>query len=278
MKKRIVAAFVLLLALLLSTAAAAYDATYIRDGADLLTDEEEAALTAHFDGIYADSGLLCVFVTANGSENVLQKLPDYADGAVDMLLLYVDMDARTFDLYQYNSEVGEAAFRVSSKESDAILDGILDYAIDGDWYGAAVYFADESEAAFLNDVGFVPGTDEYGSEGYIEYTPPAERTPVNLFALFCQNLGRALPFGLIAALIAVICVAASYKKKVRGETYPLDAYTNLNLTDSQDNFLNKNLVVTVIRQDPPASSGGHSGGSFGGHSGGGGGHMGGRSF
>ena len=274
MRKRILAALVLLFALLLSMAAAAYDAAYIRDGADLLTDEEEAALAAHFDGIYADSRLLCVFVTANGSENVLQKLPDYADGAVDMLLLYVDMDARNFDLYQYNGEVGEAAFRVSSKESDAILDDILDYAADGDWYGAAICFADESEAAFLNDVGFVPGTDEYGSGGYIEYTPPVERTPVDLPALFCRSLGSALPFGLIAALIAVICVAASYKKKVRGETYPLSAYTNLTLTDSQDNFLNKNLVVTVIRQDPPASSGGHSGG----HSGGGGGHMGGRSF
>lgn len=276
MKKRIAAAFVLLFALLLSTAAAAYDAAYIRDGADLLTDAEEAALAAHFDGIYADSGLLCVFVTANGSENVLQKLPDYADGAVDMLLLYVDMDARDFDLYQYNGEVGEAAFRVNSKESDAILDGVLDYAKAGDWYGAAVCFADESEAAFLNDVGFVPGTDKYGDEGYTEYTPPAARPPVNPFALFGESLGRALPFGLIAALIAVICVVVSYKKKVRGETYPLDAYTNLNLTDSQDNFLNKNLVVTVIRQDPPASSGGHSGGFSGG--GGGGGHMGGRSF
>lgn len=270
MKKRIVAAFVLLFALLLSTAAAAYDAAYIRDGADLLTDAEEAALAAHFDGIYADSGLLCVFVTANGSENVLQKLPDYADGAVDMLLLYVDMDARNFDLYQYNGEVGEAAFRVSSKESDAILDGILDYAIDGDWYGAAICFADESEAAFLNDGGFVPGVDNYGSEGYTEYTntPPVQR--------FLASLGSALPFGILAALIAVICVAVSYKKKVRGETYPLDAFTKLNLTASQDNFLNKNLVVTVIRQDPPASSGGRGGGFSGG--GGGGGHMGGRSF
>lgn len=281
MKKRAFAVFFLLLALLISTAAAAndsvaaYDAAYIVDRANLLSDDEERALAAHFDEIFADSGLLAVFVTANGAENVLQNLPYYAGDAVDMLLLYVDMESRNFDLYQYNGEVGEAAFRVSEDESDTILDEILDYAIDGDWYGAAICFADGGKAAFLNGSNFVGGKDQYGDEGYIEYAPPDAHTPVSPIALFFENLVSTLPVGLISALIAVICVVVSYKKKVRGETYPLDAYTRMDLTDSQDNFLNKNLIVTVIRKDPPSSGGG---GYSGGSRGGGGGHMGGRSF
>ncbi len=273
MKKRIFAALALLLAAAFLLTAAAYDNVYIYDGADLLNADEENALTAHFDGIYADSGLLCVFVTAENDTGVLDRLPEYAGAATDMLLLHVDMGIREYNLYQYNGIEGESAFRVSSAESDDILDSLADYARSGDWYGAAICFSDEAEAAFRNADNFVSGVDKYGDEGYTEY-PKVKYDAAAVFQLFLRQIGTALPFGLIAALIAVICVLVSYKKKTRGEVYPLDAYTNLKLTDSQDNFLTKNVVVTVIHENTSSSGGG--GGSRGG--GGGGGHMGGRSF
>ena len=252
---------------------------YVIDDAELLTADEKADVEAYYDRIYTEDNLLLVLVTAYGKGDVLSALPDYADGATDMLLLYVDMDARHFDLYQYNGVSGESAFRVNSSETDTILDAVLNYAADGDWYGAALCFADESLPAFTNDANFISGKDHYGDEGYQEYEKPdGPVTWQYKLELIGGIAVGILPIALIISLIVTLIVLASYKKKVRGATYPLEAFTNVKLTASQDNFINKTLTVTTIHRDNDSggSSGGSSGGGGGG--GGGGGHMGGRSF
>ncbi len=177
-KKFCIPALALALALALSVFVGAYDFNYVIDDAELLTADEKADVEAYYDRIYTEDHLLLVFVTAYGKGDVLSALPDYAGGAVDaggatdMLLLYVDMDARHFDLYQYNGVSGESAFRVNSSETDTILDAVLDYAADGEWYDAALCFADESLPAFTNDANFISGEDHYGDEGYQKYEKP----------------------------------------------------------------------------------------------------------
>ena len=171
-KKLYLPALVLALVIALTVFVGAYDFNYVVDDAGLLTADEKADVEAYYDRIYTEDNLLLVFVTAYGKGDVLSALPDYADGAADMLLLYVDMDARHFDLYQYNGVSGESAFRVNSSETDTILDAVLDYAADGDWYGAALCFADEGLPAFTNDANFISGEDHYGDEGYQEYEKP----------------------------------------------------------------------------------------------------------
>ena len=281
-KRFFVPAFAVLLALALSLFAGAYDFGYVLDDAALLTDEEKAEVEAYYDRVYTEDKLLLVFVTAYGKGDVLSALPDYAGDAVNMLLLYVDMDARHFDLYQYNSEFGEDAFRINSSESDSILDAVLNYAADGEWYDAALCFADEGLAAYSNSENFVPGKDSYGDEGYQEYVKPDEPVTWQTKLAIMGNIAvGALPIAVIISLIVTLIVLASYKKKVRGETYPLEAFTKLKLTASQDNFINKTLTVTTISHDNDGGSsggGGGGGGSSGGGGGGGGGHMGGRSF
>lgn len=266
----------LVLALAIPFFVGAYDFSYVIDDAELLTADEKADVEAYYDRIYAEDDLLLVFVTAYGKGDVLSALPDYAGIAADMLLLYVDMDARHFDLYQYNDVSGESAFRINSSETDTILDAVLNYAKDGDWYGAALCFADEGLPAFTNDANFVSGEDHYGSEGYQEYKKPdGPVTWQYKLELIGGIAAGVLPIALLISLIVTLIVLASYKKKVRGAIYPLEAFTNVKMTASQDNFINKTLTVTTIHRDN--DSGGSSGGSSGG-GGGGGGHMGGRSF
>ena len=284
-KKLYLPALVLALVIALTVFVGAYDFNYVVDDAELLTADEKADVEAYYDRIYTEDNLLLVFVTAYGKGDVLSALPDYAGGAVDaggatdMLLLYVDMDARHFDLYQYNGVSGESAFRVNSSETDTILDAVLNYAADGDWYGAALCFADEGLPAFTNDANFVSGEDHYGSEGYQEYKKPdGPVTWQYKLELIGGIAAGVLPIALLISLIVTLIVLASYKKKVRGAIYPLEAFTNVKMTASQDNFINKTLTVTTIHRDNDSggSSGGSSGGGGGG--GGGGGHMGGRSF
>ena len=268
----------LVLALVLPFFVGAYDFSYVIDDAELLTADEKADVEAYYDRIYTEDDLLLVFVTAYGKGDVLSALPDYAGIAADMLLLYVDMDARHFDLYQYNDVSGESAFRINSSETDTILDAVLNCAKDGDWYGAALCFADEGLPAFTNDANFVSGEDHYGSEGYQEYKKPdGPVTWQYKLELIGGIAAGVLPIALLISLIVTLIVLASYKKKVRGAIYPLEAFTNVKMTASQDNFINKTLTVTTIHRDN--DSGGSSGGSSGGGGGGGGGgHMGGRSF
>lgn len=267
----------LVLALALPFFVGAYDFSYVIDDAELLTADEKADVEAYYDRIYTEDDLLLVFVTAYGKGDVLSALPDYAGIAADMLLLYVDMDARHFDLYQYNDVSGESAFRINSSETDTILDAVLNYAKDGDWYGAALCFADKGLPAFTNDANFVSGEDHYGDEGYQEYKKPdGPVTWQYKLELIGGIAAGILPIALLISLIVTLIVLASYKKKVRGAIYPLEAFTNVKMTASQDNFINKTLTVTTIHRDN--DSGGSSGGSSGGGGGGGGGHMGGRSF
>lgn len=264
-KKIVLLLSLLIVAILFSLSASAYSLAYVIDDAALLTADEVAEVEAYYDRIYTEDDLLLVFATAYGKGNIVAALPDYADGAKDMLLLYVDMETRDFDIYQYNAVFGEAAFQMTSIEINSVLDAVYAYAAEGAWYGAALCFADEGLAAFQNSTAFVGGVDHYGDEGYQSYDQPVS---------FCDVILGALPVALIISSVITLIVWLSYKKKVRGDTYPLNAFAKMKLTASQDNFLTKTLSVTVIRHE----DGGHAGSnhSSGGRSGGG--HMGGRSF
>ncbi len=254
---------VLLAVVLLTVGTAALEFDYVFDGAGLLTEDELSKVSIAAEEVYSNSGLLCVAVTDYGISDMLSSLPKYAQGAVDMALLSIDMSAREFELLQYNSETGEDAFRISYSESQTILDDIFDYMADGEYAEAMLLYISLAEEYFLG--GEVFDSDNVGSDyEYISYEDE--------FSLFDVIL--PLFFGAAVGGIVVLFVWLSYKKKVHGSTYPLSQYSKLNLTDTKDNFVRKNVVVTRI-PDPPESSGGGRGGSS---SGGGGASMGSRKF
>ena len=71
---------------------------------------------------------------------------------------------------------------------------------------------------------------------------------------------------LAAGGVAVISVIVIYKRKLKSPVYPLSQYTDLELTESSDVFLNKTVTRTKVSS---SSGGGSSGGrSSGGHRGG----------
>ncbi|MBQ4599416.1 MAG: TPM domain-containing protein [Clostridia bacterium] len=280
--------WILLCACLLTVSAFAVDHGYVYDGADLYTEDEEAKIIAAAETVYTESGLLCVIVTDYGIGGMLNMLPTYAGSAVDMALLTIDMSARQFDLYQYNAVEGESAFRISSSETDTILDGILSDMADGNYADAALSFLELAEESFTNAEAFDPANpgNDYEYKGYYtpEYQAPHyDRPYVTEYQPHFSISTVLVPLfvGLLAGGITVLCVRGSYKKKVHGATYPLGQYTKLDLIDAKDTFITKNVVVTRIPDDPPAHHGGSRGGGFhggGGSRGGGGAHMGGRSF
>lgn len=241
--------------------------TYVYDTADLYDSDEETEISLAAEKVYTESGLLTVVVTDYGIYDMLGSLPYYSSGAEDMLLLSVDMQAREFEVYQYNATYGESAFRVSYSESESILDSIFPDMAGGYYADAALLFIGMSEEYFVNTDSFSPDSVGDGYE-YIDY-PYEEEERSALEYLVMGLLG-----GAIAGGISVLCVWLSYKRKVHGDTYPLGQFADLSLTENKDTFITKNVIVTRI-PDPPQSSGG-GGGGF--RSGGGGARMGGRSF
>lgn len=240
-------------------------AAYTYDNADLFTASEEAEIAKAAEEILESSGVLCVILTDYGIGNINRSLPEYANGEEDMVLLAIDMSAREFDLYQYNSVSGDSAFRISTGESDAILDGILPEMKNGAYADAAMTFLRMTEEAFNNGVWFSP--DDVGKDyDYVSYEEDV--------SVWDAVLGSML-VGAIAGGITVLCVRGAYKRKVHGDTYPLGQFVDFHLVENTDTFLTKSIIVTRI-PDPPSGSGGGSGGHRTG--GGGGARMGGRGF
>lgn len=55
--------------------------------------------------------------------------------------------------------------------------------------------------------------------------------------------------GLLAALIAIVGVILSYHRKNRSPIYPLDQFTNLNLTEKVDRYLYTRTTTRTINRD-----------------------------
>ena len=264
--------FMILFCLLLTFSASAY----VYDYADLYTDAEEAQIAAEAQAVYENSGIRCVLLTDFGIGDITAGLPNYAEDAVDMALLTIDMSAREFYLYQYNGEDGESAFRISTFESDAILDGILPDMANGDYFLAALVYLEMTADAYTDAEVFDPAVtgDDYV---YIEYPDPIYPTiyptePAGFdWDVFCMMLFM----GAAVGGIVVLCVWLSYKKKVHGEIYPLGKYANLALVEQQDNYIN--TTHTRVRISDSSSNGGARSGG-GSRGGGGGARMGGRKF
>ncbi len=264
----------ILLCLVLAISASAY----VYDNADLYTDEEEAIIASEAEAVYAQSGLRCVILTDFGIGDITAELPEYTEGAVDMALLTIDMSAREFYLYQYNGEDGESAFRISTDESDDVLDGILPDMADGEYLLAALSYLEMTAEAFANEDVFTPAVtdDEYVYVEYPEYGCDVYEEPQGFdWEVLCMLVVG----GAVVGGIVVLCVWLSYKKKVHGAIYPLGEYANLQMRETRDNYIHTTHTRVRISDSSSGSHHGGGGGFSGGSRGGGGGaRMGGRKF
>ena len=189
----------------------------------------------------------------------------YGDNKQGFLLL-IDMDNRQVYIDEYNA--WEENFQLSTRERDAILDVIMEYAYDGDFYGVADSFLDELPQYLNNGIS---GDADY--QYVIEHGEPGQQE-VQEPLTFPEAVKESLPLAALTALviagITLIILIAVQKTgaKPSSAEYQKGA---LRIYRRNDTFIN--TTVTKHKIETSSSSGGGGGGGSshhgGGHSGGG---------
>ena len=260
MKKRFFAALTaLLLCLLLCISAFADRLFVVRDGAELLTVEEETTLDDLAWQVCDEQNFQIVIVTVNslGGQDIVSYADDLYDNSgylEDGALFILDMYSREW----YVSTAGRGQYALSDAKIDEIAADVVAYLSAEDYYeGFRLFIKECGEAVESYDNGsYVPSDSDYyvyNDEGEIE-----KSHGVSPFWIPGS-------FG-IGALVALFATGnmKSQMNNVRSQTNAT-GYTkkgSLNLTESQDVFL-YNTVSRVPRpKDDDRSS--HGGGSFGG--------------
>lgn len=168
------------------------------------------------------------------------SIPDGAD-AVVLVVRHV-YSVYYYDMYTF----GEAEHIFSDADVDRILDDpkVYNNIKEGNLVDGCRAFTD-----LCHDV--------------VEEHHLAEQEKARLAPLTAVLVGAIS--GLVVGGITVLCVFLVYRKKQHGESYPLDRYAKLNLTQSNDIFVGSHVTRVRIQSN---SSGGRSGGGGGSHRGG----------
>ena len=244
MKKLCFLLLFLLLASALTLTAFAHSSTVI-DGADLIEDHHEG-----------DPGCNCGYFDVNYylvtranlssyySNSEMRSVCGIADDEAAIVLLVRTYQGKYYyDMYTF----GKANDIFSDADVDAVLDA------------PDVYNNIKSGEVYAGFRAFSNHCHSFVGEYYDAIENRRQGAP--LAALL---IGAIL--GAIAGGITVLCVFLYYRKKRHGESYPLDRYARLSLTESSDIFIGS--YVTRVRVQSSSSSGGRSGGGGGGHRGG----------
>ncbi len=260
------------------------------DGADMLTDEEEAELTEEIreTAEYIDMNIL-IFVsgttiyTESGTMDFAEQLCIDAYGYdADSIVLYMDLsghDDPSYSPYDFIYTRNRARFYYSGYTDlsdggrvQSIFDSMNPYLprCNEDVYSAAGEFLDDLE--FYYDCGpdrsvkyfYVPDTGKYvtiESDGTLVHK---DSKPV--------NWGKAIMIGsivgLIAALIMFFGVKSHYKFKSRPSSLQYMPFDQVQYGPQSDVFIRQYQTRTKIESSSGGSRGGGGGGS---RSGGGGG-------
>ncbi len=213
----------------------------VYDGADLLTDEEEATLQALSDTLKEETdGAACVVITTfDFYSNAIFELekcgvPETFAHDYAAVVIFVSFSG-TIEFETYTE--GSMTSRISDGKLQTIMDHIEQDIKYGDvMQGISTYFHEMTDAHTAGHTG--------------------------TFII----VGAVL--GVVTFLAILIGVVVSYKRKSRSPSYPLSDFTQLYLTEESEHFRTK--VVTVTHVSSSSGSSGRGGG------GGGGGRSGGR--
>ena len=267
MKKLFAILMVLAITLGISlTAFAAYDR--IDDKADLLTEEEEAQVSAKLDEVSQKLGADVVVVTIKDLEGKTEE--EYADDYYESKLYSNDGV-----LLLINAETGSGWISTQGEGIQAFTDYGIQQCADRirpalqskDYAGAFEEFADVASEFFEK---------ERAGDPVDQWIPDPEPTPIEEPVRFGDVLLTILIAFVIAFLISLIITAImkSQMKSVIAEQNA-DRYVEgnrVNITGSRDRFLYHTVQVIPLQRNNP-----QGGGRPGGMGGMGGGHMGGSS-
>jgi len=270
MKKYLI--FLLVFCLLTGGAAAtAQTPPQLIDGADLLTISEEAALGSLLEEISKEVEAQIAVVTADtidgrdidGFINEFYDENGYGYGTDRSgVLLLVCMDTREYHMLS-NGEAGDA---ITAYEIDQIGDAIVPELSEGNYAVAFEAYAEECRYYI----------DRYQNDSYDEYP---EEYPGDYREEYEQSAAFDVQFHLIVSLIIglvvggiVILVLVGQLKSVRRQDQA-NAYVrpgSLQLTQSGDYFMYRNVTRTAKPQNTSSGGGGsRMGGGGSRHTGGG---------
>ena len=256
----VTAAFVAVTAVLAfpATTASAESTQKLTDDADILYYFQEDAIEENLNECTQKTGWDTVIYTNNNGISSY-RMEDYCNDYFDNhdygcgddksgVLLTIDMNSREM----YIITKGEAMYYFSDSRMDDLLDSVQYELSDGDYKGACDEFVETVE--YYYNIGKDTGSDAaYNNVEIAESTRTfAERVSK------CLMMGSAfLLFGILLGAVIGLGIRHSYKKNGKGENYDLARNSSLNLTESYDQFLYKN-VTSVSMSSSSSSHGGHS--------------------
>lgn len=246
MKKWICLLTVLLLSLTLVIAASAetapYDGRVVYDNYGLFTPDEEAEIRQAVAGVRpliedASVVVICASDFSSTAEQELAALGyDSPSDNVAGLVIFASGTKYEFEIYTY----GNMTRYISNSKIDDINDAIVSDIHAGRFLEGAKTFVSMISAAYADGIP----------------------TPMNPTTKVVIVIVAALVSGLLAGGIPVLVLIFSYRKKNRSASYPLNEYTRLYLTNTQDEFMYH--TVTKIKVVSSSSGGGGGGRSSGG--------------
>ncbi len=232
------------------------DTKYVSDGADLLTDSQEASLEQTLEKASKENGIDIAVVTVYGlGDSTAESYVDlyfednYGENGA---LLLIDMETRAWHI----STSGTTMYAVNDAAFNMIEDEVLSGLSDGNYYQA---FTD-----FANDIGYVQGLHNEGKDYH---------KPFNWLTYLLASLG--------IGAIGGVGSAQSKKKQLKTVKKKTTAYGyekagTLNISNAQDIFLYSTISTAPIAASIARGSGGggptHTSSSGTPH-GGGGGHF-----
>ncbi len=270
MKTRVLA---LLLLLLLPATAAAQQRVF--DNAQVFSAAQEKEIAAAVDSFIAETGMdFAVLTTSEAlgsqTDHTLARsyyrslglgTGDDASGALYTLNMYPD------NRYEYLYTDGQMINYMTDRRVEDALDQSNPRLRDGEYAQGAL-------AMIAAVKGFV---SQGVPEGQYQYNVETGERLTSFYKVITSTEALVGAGGcLVIGLIFVLVVNSRYKLKGSTYRYDYNANADVNMTDSDDQYLRTTVTRTRRVQTTGGSGGGGGGGGSGVHSGGGGG--GGRSF
>lgn len=216
----------------------AHSAT-VYDDAGFLTSEEIGYLSEVCD-CYTDGIEFFVVTSASQmtSSQVKRRLSIDADRDAVVLVIDKQNDTYFYEMFTYN--------RADEMFSDADVDEILDHP--------SVYDSIKSGELALGIKCFLSLSQTRVTRAVEADRAKEAREPLMIVI-------TALAVALLAGGGAVLGVFLYYRRKQHGESYPLDRYAKLDLTECHDRFVGS--YVTRVRVQSSNGGGGRGGASGG---------------
>lgn len=268
--KRTLSALILSFGLLFSLAMAVSAETpdLVVDQIDLLTDQEEQALTEKAAAFQAEYGMDVVIVTNQslGSKTPEQYADDYYDYngyGYDGVLFLLSMEYRDW----YISTSGDGIYAITDYGIEKLGDVVVPHLKNGNYYKAFDAFLDALVPYFDQFKTGTPidGRADESGDFYIgtqeEVVHYEDRNTPSLGSRILHGLPGSIVLGLVAATVSLLIMRSSMntkKKQTAAKVYMQEH--SYDLFQRRDTFLYSNTVKTRIQESSSSGGSSHSGG------------------